>query len=113
MELLKGLNLVLAFTLELAMLVAFGYFGFQSADGAPLRWVLAVALPMAAAALWGAILAPKAAHRLPILPGTALSLGLFLLAALALQMAGQPVLAVVFAVAAVIHAALGLLWQQW
>lgn len=95
------------------MLAAFGYFGFQSADGTLFRWVLAVALPLAAAALWGVVLAPNAAHRLPLLPGPLLSLGLFLLAALALQKAGQPVLPVVMAVAAVIHAALVLLWQQW
>jgi len=107
------MNLLLAFILELGMLAAFGYFGFKIADGPVLRWVLAVTLPLLAAALWGAVLAPKATHRLPILPGSMLSLGLFLLAALALQMTGQPMLAVVMAVAAVIHAALVLLWQQW
>ena len=113
MEILKSSNLVLAITLELAMLAALGYFGFQSTHVPLLRWVLAVGLPLLAAALWGAVLAPKAAHRIPMLPGTLLSLGLFLLAALALHRAGQSTLAVVMAVAAVIHGALALLWRQW
>lgn len=113
MDVLKGLNLVLAFGLEMAMLAAFGYFGFQSTPQPMLRWVLALALPLATASFWGAVLAPRAAHRLPILPGTLVSLGMFLLAALALYGSGQPTLAVAMAVGAVVHGALVLLWRQW
>mgnify|MGYP003344203888 FL=1 len=43
-------NLALAFALELAMLAAFAFFGFRSVDHPLLRWVLAVGLPLAAAA---------------------------------------------------------------
>ncbi len=113
MEALAGLNLALAFALELAMLAAFAYFGFRATDHALMRWVLALALPLLVAALWGAILAPKAANRLPMVPGVLLSLGLFLLAASALYGSAQPGLAVIMAVAAVLHAALALLWHQW
>jgi len=110
---LQALNLALAFALELAMLAAFAYFGFQATDHVLARWVLAVALPVMVAGLWGAVLAPKAAHRLPMMPGILLSLGLFLLAALALYRSAQPGLAVVMAVAALLHAALAVLWRQW
>lgn len=113
METLANLNLVLAFTLELAMLAAFAYFGFRVTDHALVRRMLAIALPVATALLWGAVLAPKAAHRLPIVPGILLSLGLFLLAALALYLSEQSVLAIVMSVAAVLHAALALLLKQW
>ncbi len=113
MAALASLNLALAFTLEIAMLAAFAYFGFRATDHALLRWVLAVVLPLLVAVLWGAILAPKAANRLPMVPGVLLSLGLFLLAALALYRSAQPGLAIIMAVFATLHAALALLWHQW
>lgn len=113
LEMLANLNLVLAFMLELAMLAAFGYFGFRVTDHAFLRWMLALGLPLATAILWGAILAPKAARRLPMVPGILLSLGLLLLAALALYRSGQPVLAIVMSAAAIVHAVLAVLWGQW
>lgn len=113
MDMLANLNLVLAFALELAMLAVFAYFGFRVTDHALVRWMLAIGLPVATAMLWGLVLAPKAAHRLPMVPGILLSLGLFLLAALALYRSEQPVLAIVMSVAAILHALLALLWKQW
>jgi len=110
---LESLNIALAFGLELAMLAAFAFFGFKSVDHTVLRWLVALALPLAVAALWGVLLAPKAAHRLPMVPGVLLSLGLFLLAAFALSRAGQPVLAWIMAAAALLHAVLALVWHQW
>lgn len=113
MEMLANLNLVLAFALEMAMLAAFAYFGFRVVDHTLLRWILAIGLPVATATLWGVVLAPQAAHRLPMVPGILLSLGLFLLAALALYRSEQPVLAIAMSVAAILHAVLALLWKQW
>lgn len=113
MEMLKGLNLGLAFGLELAMLAAFGWFGYRITDQTLLRWALALGLPVIAAVLWGALLAPKAANRLGMLPGVLLALVLFMLAAFALQRTGQPVLAAAMAIAAIVHAVLALAWRQW
>jgi len=113
MQALAGLNLALAFALELAMLAAFTYYGFRVTDHALLRWVLAILLPLVTAGVWGAFLAPKAAKRLPMVPGVLLSLCLFLLAALVLYRSAQPGLAVAVAVAAILHAALALLLRQW
>lgn len=113
MGILASLNLALAFALELAMLAAFAYFGYQAVDHMVWRWVLAIFLPLGAAGLWGVLLAPKATHRLPLVPGVVLALGMFLLAAFALYRSGQPTLALVMAVAAVLHAVLAVLWRQW
>lgn len=113
MELLRGANLALAFSLELAMLAALGYFGFQIAPHPLLRWALALILPLVAATLWGFVLAPKAAHRLSLGPGILTELGLFLLTAAALYRVGQPVAALVMAVAALVHAVLAFAWGQW
>ena len=55
----KIANDVFRFVLELCMLAALGYGGFEAASGA-LAWVLLVALPLAAAVVWGMFIAPKA-----------------------------------------------------
>lgn len=113
MATLANLNLVLAFALELAMLAALAVFGFRITGDSPLRWLLALALPLAAAGIWGLLLAPKSSRRLSMLPGIALSLVLFLLAAIALWHVDRPALAALMAAAAVLHAVLALVWRQW
>jgi hypothetical protein len=44
--------LAVRFLLELAALVAFGYWGWHSSEG-PLRFVLAIGLPLLLAVVWG------------------------------------------------------------
>ena len=51
------LNLTLRFLLELAALIGFGYWGWGAAAG-PLRWLLALGLPLLAAVLWGTFAVP-------------------------------------------------------
>jgi len=113
MQALASLNLVLAFALELAMLAAFALFGFRVTDHSIMRWVLAVGLPVLVAILWGMLLAPRATHRLPMVPGILLSLGLFLLGALALYRSSQPGPAIAMGAAAIVHAVLAFVWNQW
>jgi hypothetical protein len=44
--------LAVRFLLELAALVAFGYWGWHATDG-PLRFILAIELPLLLAVIWG------------------------------------------------------------
>lgn len=113
MDALKGVNAIVAFLLELAMLVSFGYWGYRAAHGLVVKWALALALPVAAMVVWGLFFAPQAIWRLSLWPGVVGSLSLFWLAALALQRAGQRSLAIVVAAVAFINAAFALFWQQW
>ena len=113
MVILKGINATLAFLLELAMIAALGYWGYQSNDNALLKWLLAIGLPLIAIVIWALCFAPKATRRLSVVPGALLSLGLFLLAALALYSANQPVAAMVLAALAIANRILVLLWRQW
>lgn len=113
MTVIATLNLVFAFTLELAMLAAFAVFGYRLVDHALLRWLVALALPSTMAVVWWLLLAPKAPHRLSMTPGILLSLALFLLAALALHRIGLPALAWAMAAAAVLHALLAWVMRQW
>lgn len=111
--LLKAINLGVAFLLEIAMLAAFGVWGFQSAAGSGMKWVLGMGAPLAAALLWGFVLAPKAGWRLNIVSGVILSSALFGLAALALAQARHPRLALALAVVALINRELVWHWKQW
>ena len=93
------------FLLEVGVLLALGYWGYETGTGG-LRYVLAVAAPLAAAVVWGAVVAPKAA--LSVSPGVRLTVSLVVFAAAvaALYAASRPVLAVTFAVVAVVDTAL-------
>ena len=67
MEILKNLNLGIAFLLELAMLVIYGVFGYHLLPAESvgiLKIGLAILLPVVMAVFWGFRLAPRAAKRL-------------------------------------------------
>ena len=113
MDVLKALNMALAFALELIMLYAIGLWGYGLADETWARWVLALGLPALVAIIWGLFFAPRATRRLSLVPGTLLSLGLFLISASALYFAGQKTLAAVLAVVALVNRALVFAWRQW
>jgi hypothetical protein len=96
---LRGLTLTVRFLCELAMLAALAYWGFGVGDGVT-AWLLGLGAPLLAAGIWGALVAPKARWPLPIPARLMIELVLFAVAAGALAVAGQPVLAVVLGVAA-------------
>jgi Protein of unknown function (DUF2568) len=96
---LRGVTLTVRFLCELAMLAALAYWGFTVGRGVG-AWVLGLGAPLLAAVVWGAFVAPRARWPVPIPVRVAIELVLFGAAAGALAVAGQPVLAVGLAVAA-------------
>jgi hypothetical protein len=112
-ETLKFMNAALAFLLELAMLAAFGYWGFHGEKSVLTKWILGIGLPVLAAVAWGIFLAPRASRRLGNISGNLLSLILFLCGAAALYYTGHTLLAIIFAVTAFVNRLLILLWKQW
>lgn len=62
---MKAINLGVRFALELCALAALAAWGWQLSDLTWLRILLAVVVPLVAAAAWGAWVAPRAARRLP------------------------------------------------
>jgi hypothetical protein len=113
MEISKSINAGLAFLLELAMLAAFGYWGFQGEKSTWIKWGLGIGIPLVVAILWGLLLAPRATRRLNSRWGTLLSSGLFCLAALALYQTNHLALAITFAGIAIVNRILIFLWRQW
>jgi hypothetical protein len=112
LEALKGVNLLVAFLLELAMLVAFVVWA-MSLELAPwLRWGTAVLLVVLAVTIWGIWAAPRSDLRLSGLALVLLQAALFSLAVLALVGARQQVWAIAFAVVAAVNLALAAVWGQ-
>jgi hypothetical protein len=87
--------LTLRFLLELALLAAFAVGGWNLSEETWLQVLLAVALPVLAAFVWGLLLSPKAkvASALPI--RVAIELALFVAASALLWSAGLSIVAVV------------------
>lgn len=102
---MKVANDVFRFLLELCMLAALGYGGFAATSGV-LGWVLLVALPLAAAVVWGMFIAPKARRPTVDPLRIVLEAALFGAAGAALVIAGQTTLGIVLWLAAGVHLAL-------
>ena len=113
------LNLAVRFLLEMAALVAMGYWGWTQNDGV-WRWVLVIVLPIAAAALWGTFAVPNDPSRsgnAPVpTPGMIrliLELAFFALATILLIVSQRLSAGVTLAVIVIIHYALSydrILW---
>jgi Protein of unknown function (DUF2568) len=109
---LKSINLTLAFLLELALLAAFGYWGFQTGSGTLVKGLLGIGLPLLAAVIWGFFMAPNSARHLQGGAYLALKALLFGLGVAALMATGRIALGVAFAVVVVINTILLYVWQQ-
>lgn len=106
------LNLSLRFLLEIAALVAIGYWGFSQHTGI-WRFLLGIGLPVIAAAAWATFAVPddpSRSGRAPVpIPGVlrlVLELALFGFAVWALYDAGSSMLALVMASITIVHYAL-------
>jgi len=112
MNAFESLVLLVRFVLELCMLAALGYWGFETGDSAAAQWALGLGVPVAAAVVWGMFIAPKARYPVPIAVWIGLQVVVFGAAALGLAAVASTGLAVLFVIAVVLHgaamAALGL-----
>jgi hypothetical protein len=106
------LNLAFRFVLEIAALLALGYWGWTSGEGI-LRYVLALGVPIAAAALWGTFRVPgdsSSSGGVPVAVSgkvrLLVELAVFGSATLALRWAGLETLSVAFAAATILHYAI-------
>jgi quinol-cytochrome oxidoreductase complex cytochrome b subunit len=109
---LKAINLALAFVLELCVLAALAYWGFQTGSSLFLRIGLGIGAPLLAALIWGRFMAPASKTHLSGAPYLLLKLIIFGAAAVALAVVGQVALAIIFAVVSTANQALVMIWRQ-
>ena len=109
---LKNANLALAFLLELGVLAALGYWGFQTGQGLIAKIALGIGAPLIAVVVWGIFGAPKSAWQLKGIPRLTLQVVFFGSAAVALFISGQRILGVAFALIFVLNHVLLYTWDQ-
>jgi hypothetical protein len=104
---MRAFNLATKFLLEIAALAAFGYFGYR-VGGANLLLsiVLAIAVALIAAILWGFFAAPKSRYRLSDTPRLIFETCFFAAASAALALTGDRIGAIVLFVLYAINAVL-------
>ncbi|MBN2115585.1 MAG: YrdB family protein [Anaerolineales bacterium] len=112
MEVLKGLNLLVRFLLELCLLAAVAYWGFKTQSGWFMKILLGIGLPVLIAVLWGTFMAPKATRPLSGAPRLTLELVLFASGAVALFASGKPALGWAYVITLIVHEVLSAVWQQ-
>ena len=103
---MKVANDVARFLVELATLAAVAYWGFHEHSSWVLKLVLGVGSPLVIAAIWGIWMAPQSRRRAPESLRVLIELAIFGGATAALIASDATVLAIVFAVVAVVNAAL-------
>ncbi|MEP7285724.1 MAG: YrdB family protein [Chloroflexota bacterium] len=109
---LKSINLAVAFLLELCMLAALAYWGFQTGGNLPFKIVLGIGAPLIAIVIWSQFMAPLAKKRLTGWAYLLVKSIIFGVAALGLALAGQSTLAIIFAAVAVLNQILLTIWKQ-
>ncbi len=112
MEIVKSVNLVLRFLLELCILVAIGYWGFKTQTQTFIKIGLGIGLPLLVAVVWAIFLAPASDMRLEepwlliaelVIVGAALA---------ALYSTQQRSLTLTFGLIYVINKILMVIWRQ-
>ena len=112
MELIKLGNMGLRFVLELCLLLIVGSWGWRTGETTLMKVLLGMGSLVLVAAVWGVLLAPKSATRLPAPWLLLLEIVLFGLAAGALVRVGRPNLAIAFGLIYLLNKVLMLLWRQ-
>jgi hypothetical protein len=98
------LNLAVRFLVELLAVGFVGYWGFTASDDLIIGAVLAIGAVALFAVVWGLFLAPNATRGLTRIQKDIVGTIVLLVAAGALALAGQPTVAVVYAVVVVVNA---------
>ncbi len=112
MATLRIINMTVRFVLELCMLAALAYWGFQRDGGWLLHLAAGFGAPLLAAAIWGLLIAPKAKRRLADPWRFLVELALFGLAAAALVGVARPLLATLLLLLYLINRLLVVLWGE-
>ena len=113
MALLKALNQVIYFLIELSMLGSLAYSGFQSSQHSYEKYLLGIGLPILAATLWGFFAAPRSEYRLEFPYRSTFALTLFGVAFFLLYRTGHSRLAISLGIIALASELTAVVLKQW
>jgi hypothetical protein len=112
MEVLKAANLAAAFLLEICLIGALAYWGFNTGQIWITRIGLGIGVPLVAIVIWGYWMAPNSRRRIKGIPYFGLKLVLFIAAVAALYFAGQPSLSAVLGLFYMVNQIFIFVWNQ-
>ncbi|REE88987.1 uncharacterized protein DUF2568 [Paenibacillus taihuensis] len=112
MIIIKNINLLLRFLLELFALGSLAYWGWHTGNRTIWRIVLSVGAPLLAAVVWGMFVAPKASIVVPTWLQLLLEIVVMGSAAVALYAAGRVTLSTVFLLIYIVNRILIYVWDQ-
>lgn len=112
LSIIKNANLALSFFLELGVLVALGYWGFQMGPNLPVKIMFGIGAPVLAIVVWAIFGARTSQWRLHDPWFLLLKIVFFGSAAVALFVAGQRVGGVTFALIFVLNTILAYVFEQ-
>lgn len=103
MQILKSINQIVAFLLELGMLAAVGRWGYLQGKTTLSKYGFALLLIAVIVVLWGYFAAPKSANRLSLGYRMIFEFVLFMIATFLLQKSGNTNYAIAFGLVAIIN----------
>ncbi|WP_075618014.1 YrdB family protein [Paenisporosarcina indica] len=106
------INIALRFILEICALISYSYWGFTSGDGYLYKFLLGIGTPLLIAFIWGTFGSPAAPLRVHGIKRLLLEIIIYGLATWALYIAGQPTLALFFALLTALNMLLMYMWDQ-
>jgi len=112
MQIIRFINQVVAFLLEIAMLISIGYWGFVEGKTILTKYALAIFLPIVATILWGFFAAPKSKYRLKFPLRMIFKLCLFTIASILLYETKNSKIATWFGVIALTNEIIGYFFEQ-
>lgn len=112
MQLIKFINQIIAFLLELFMFISLAYLGFQNGKTVLLKYLLTIGLPLIAIILWGLFAAPNSSYRLEHTPRIFFELVLFLSTAILFYKSEHTTIAFTFGVIVLLCEATAFFFKQ-
>lgn len=112
MGIIKSFNLLLRFLLELCILLALGYWGFQTGQPMLVKMGLGIGAPLLFAVVWGIFLAPASSMRLHEPWLLTVELLIFGLAIAAVYSTGQHAWGLAFGLLYLLNKLLLTVWRQ-
>jgi hypothetical protein len=112
MQIIKIINLILAFSLELVMFFSIGYWGFQQGKTDITKWLIATACFVLAVGLWAIFAAPKSTYRIKFPYRILFEACMFTICSVALYKTGHSRFSIIFTIAFIVSEAIALLMPE-